>query len=296
MKRAAWKPTGLLLVLCSTFAHADPERYPVTGLVLSVDRPHQTMVVSCQEIRGYMDAMVMSLSVPDRKAFDSLTRGAFIDFTLVVTSNSSHAENVRIRRYESAEREPAKASRLRAFDEALRGVRRLEVGQSVPDFALVDQQSRPVHLRQFVGKVVAINFIYTRCALPEYCYRSSNNFGVLQKQFQKQLGKDLILLSITFDPVHDQPDALRTYAKTWKAEADNWRFLTGPVSDVQRVCDLFGVTFVPDEGLFIHSVRTAIVGRDGKMVANLEGNEFTAKQVADLLDSLLTPPKPTATR
>ncbi len=139
--------------------------------------------------------------------------------------------------------------------------------------------------------MVALNFVYTRCVLPEYCFRSSNNFGVLQKRFQGRLGKDLILLTVTFDPVHDQPEVLHNCAKTWKADPENWRFLTGPAPDVQRVCDWFGVNFVPDEGLFVHSLHTVIVARDGKLIANLEGNEFTAQQFADLLETVLDPAK-----
>jgi protein SCO1 len=283
--------TLFLLVLFAAGVHGQ-QRYPASGLVLSVDHPGQTMLVSCQEIRGFMDAMVMSFNVPDVKSLDQLSRGALIDFTLVVNKESSRAENVRVRGYDSAEREPSKARRLKGLEEALRGpVHRLALGQAVPDFTLTDQQKRATHFRQFAGKVVALNFVYTRCALPEYCYRSSNNFGVLQKQFQERLGKDLVLLTVTFDPVHDQPETLRNYAKTWKADAENWRFLTGKAPDVQRVCDLFGVNFVPDEGLFVHSLHTAIIGRDGKLVANLEGNEFTAQQFADLLKTVLDPAK-----
>jgi protein SCO1 len=288
MNRGRWMLVLLLVVLRST--GIAQQRYPASGLVLSVDRSRQTMVVSCQEIRGFMDAMVMSFAVPDAKSLDPLTRGVLIDFTLVVNKDASHAENVRVRRYDSAEREPSKARRLQDFGEALRGPGHpLAVGQAVPDFNLMDQQKRTIHFRQFAGKVVALNFVYTRCALPEYCLRSSNNFGVLQKQFQERLGRDLVLLTVTFDPVHDQPEVLRDYAKTWKADVENWRFLTGTAADVRRVCDLFGVNFVPDEGLFVHSLHTAIIGRDGKLIANLEGNEFTAQQFADLLKTVLDP-------
>jgi hypothetical protein len=42
-------------------------------------------------------------------------------------------------------------------------------------------------------------------------------------------------------------------------------------------------------GLFVHSLHTAILARDGKLIANLEGNEFTAQQFADLLESVLDP-------
>jgi len=116
---------------------------------------------------------------------------------------------------------------------------------------------------------------------------ASNNFAAIQKQYQKHLGKDLELITITFDPVHDQPGVLRDYAKTWKADPATWHFLTGPVGDVERVCDLFGVNYVPDEGLFVHSLHTAVIDREGKLAVNLEGNEFTAQQFADLVGSVL---------
>ena len=51
------------------------------------------------------------------------------------------------------------------------------------------------------------------------------------------------------------------------------------------------MTFVPEEGLFVHSQHTAIIGRDGKLIANIEGNDFTAQQFADLLETVLVPAK-----
>ena len=42
-------------------------------------------------------------------------------------------------------------------------------------------------------------------------------------------------------------------------------------------------------GHFVHSLHTVIVARDGKLIANLEGNEFTAQQFADLLQTVLDP-------
>ena len=104
----------------------------------------------------------------------------------------------------------------------------------------------------FVGKVVAITFIYTRCPLPDYCMRLSNNFARLQKRFNTRMGRDLVLLSITFDPDHDSPDVLAKYAETWKANVDGWRFLTGTLSNVKQVCGMFGMNFWPDEGLLPH--------------------------------------------
>jgi protein SCO1 len=289
MNRDCSRLVLLVLAISAYSAAASAEqRYPAQGLILDLDRSRNTMVVSCQAITGFMDAMVMRLSVRDAKSIAAIRLGALVDFDLVVGKDSSHAENIRVRRYAAIEREPSKARRLQGLEEDLRGPSNLlSVGQPVPDFVLTDQSNRLVHFSQFAGRVVALNFIYTRCVLPEYCFRSSNNFGILQKRFKRQLGRDLVLLSVTFDPVHDQPAVLQGYARTWKSDSENWHFLTGPAPDVQRICNFFGVNFVPDEGLYIHSLHTAVIGRDGRLLANLEGNDFTAQQLGDLVNATL---------
>jgi protein SCO1/2 len=48
------------------------------------------------------------------------------------------------------------------------------------------------------------------------------------------------------------------------------------------------VDYFPDEGLMNHSLHTAIIDRHGKLVANIEGNQFTADQLADLVQTVLS--------
>jgi protein SCO1/2 len=154
----------------------------------------------------------------------------------------------------------------------------------VADFALTDQAGQRVTLSQFAGKVLAVTFIYTSCPLPDYCFRLSNNFGRLSKRFADRMGRDLVLLSITFDPVHDQPRVLAKYAGTWKADAKSWHFLTGTLSDVKAVCRQFGLNFWQEEGALTHSLHTVVIDRHGKLAANFEGNEFTAEQLGDFVE------------
>jgi protein SCO1/2 len=237
-----------------------------------------------------MEAMTMPFSVNDAKVLDGLAPGVMIDFTLVVDKKSSYAEEIRVRPYHSTDREPLEVSRLKVLQGAIAPestAKVLTIGQPVPNFTLTDQKRRSVSLTQFAGKVVAVNFIYTRCALPEYCYRISNNFGRIQKRFSKQLGRELVLLTITFDPVHDQPEVLAEYARIWKADPQSWRFLTGDAPEVRRVCGLFGVDFWQDEALLTHSIHTAIIDRQGKLVANLEGNQYSAEQLGDLVATVI---------
>jgi protein SCO1 len=267
------------------------QQFPVTGLVLKVDRARRILAVSCDRIPGYMDAMVMPFEVRDAKDLDGLAPGMAVDFTLVIEKESNYAEHVQIKSYESVEQDPLTARRLKLLSQLAHpnsgSAKALSMGQTVPDFALTDQNRHHVALSQFAGKVVAINFIYTSCALPNFCYRNSNTFGVLQKRFKQQMGRDLVLLTVTFDPQRDQPDVLARYARNWKADPKSWHFLTGPVTDVQRVTNLFGMDYFPDEGLMNHSLHTAVVDRRGKLVANIEGNQFSADQLAGLVQTVL---------
>jgi protein SCO1/2 len=266
------------------------QRYPVKGLILQLDPAHNSMIVSSDAIPGFMEAMTMPYSVRDAKELDGLKPGTLIDFTLVVEKETSYAQGIHVHSYQGLEPDPLTARRLKLLNQAVNPstVKPLAIGDAVPNFILTDQNRRRVSFSKFTGKVVALNFVYTRCALPNFCYRSSNNFGILQKRFKDRMGRDLVLLTVTFDPVHDQPDVLAKYAATWKADPRAWHFLTGSSADIRRVCDLFGEAYFQDEGLMNHSLHTVLISRNGKLLANLEGNEFTAAQLGDLTDAVLS--------
>ena len=279
--------TALLLLAVQSSVAA--QEYKVTGMILTVDRSRSTFSASIQSIPGFMPAMAMPFEVRQRKDLDGLTPGAVVEFVLVVKGSSSYAERIRVVRYQSTEQDPLGASRLKLLTQVAGAARlkALAIGNVVPDFTLTDQKGKSIALSDLRGKVVAVNFIYTSCPLPNFCLRIANNFGVLQKRFKARLGRDLILLTVTFDPVHDTPEVLSKYASRWNADPATWHFLTGEVSDVQRVCRLFGVDFFPDEGLMYHSLHTAIIDRQGTLAANLEGNQFTADQLGDLTEAVL---------
>src|SRR6266849_7457248 len=100
-----------LCVFASTFAWP-AQQYSVSGLVLRVDRLGRTVVVSCDSIPGYMDAMAMPFSVRNSKDLENLAPGTMIDFTLLVDKKSSYAAHVKVRPFESLAQEPTQASRF----------------------------------------------------------------------------------------------------------------------------------------------------------------------------------------
>jgi protein SCO1/2 len=285
---------GVFLIALLSLLTADGravEKYDVTGILLKLDRSHQTMTVSCESIPGHMDAMIMSFTVRNPKALDGLHPGVRVAFTLVEGKDSFYADDVQARPFDSLELDPTAARRLKLLENLMASsspaARPLAVGQRVPEFSLTDQKRKRVTLSDLAGKVVAVTFVYTRCPFPNYCFRMSNNFGQLQTRFKKRMGGELVLLTVVIDPTHDQPEALVDYARIWKADPSAWHFLTGPLPEIQQLARNFDMNFYPDEALFVHSFHTVIIDRHGKLAANLEGNDFTAQQLGDLVETVL---------
>jgi cytochrome oxidase Cu insertion factor (SCO1/SenC/PrrC family)/Cu/Ag efflux protein CusF len=265
------------------------ERHQMTGVVLSVDAAKQILSVSCDSVPGVMPAMVMTFPVKNAALMTNVRPGAAIEFTVALDGNASNIESLRVRRYQSVDPKPSEYRQLELLSQLAGGetVKRLEPGQQVPDFTFSDQQRQPVTFSRLAGSVSVLTFTYVRCPNPAYCFRLAGNLSQLQRRFKGRLGKDLILLTIAIDPELDRGTALAEYARTWTTDARGWHFLTGPLADIKRVAGMFGVQFWQDEGSLTHSFHTAVIDRHGVLVGNLDGNEFTAQQLGDLVQIVL---------
>ena len=275
---AAMLSTGVL-------AGAQRQTHTVTGMVVEVKPAERELLVSHDPIPGVMPAMIMPFDVRTAAQLNGLTPGTLVSFTLRMDANAAYADDIKVVRYQSAEQDPLTVRRLRLL-RSERDKARIALNQAVPDFTLTNQAQKRVSLSQLKGKVVVLNFIYTSCALPQFCYRMTNHFGVLQSRFAGRDGRDLVLLSVTFDPARDTPEVLAAYAKQWQADTGRWHFLTGAQIEIEKIAAAFGLDYFPDEGLITHSLRTVIIDRAGRLRANVEGNQFTAQQLGDLVKTV----------
>jgi protein SCO1 len=291
MTRAALA-IAMACVLAGVVTAAD-ERHPMRGVVLSVDRAAHTVVVSTEAVPGVMAAMAMSVDVREPAALDGLTPGTRIDFVYVVDGKAAYADKIRVRGVENLDRKQLELQRLKVLNDIANpaaAARVVPVGQPVPDFTLTDQVGQRVTLSSLSGKVVALTFGYVRCPNPAYCFRLASNLGQVQKQLKDKVGRDVILLTIVLDPEHDQRQALVDYARVWTSDPRTWHFLTGPAAEVRRVAGVFGVEYWRDEGAVLHSLNTVVIDRQGKLAANLSGNDFTGGQLVDLVNTVVNRP------
>ena len=257
--------------------------YRAEGMVLGLDVARRTVTISHRRIPGYMDAMTMPFAVRQPRELDGIHAGTLVRFHLHVGKNESWISHL-------TPLPPSLTSLSAATGAALsRPVEALSVGEPAPDFVLTDQAGRTVALSQWGGKVVALNFIYTRCPLPEVCPRLAASFAGLQRRFRDRLGKDLILVSITLDPVYDTPEVLSRYADSVRAVEGGWYFLTGSPEDVAKLARRFGLVYWPEEGVIVHSVVTAIISPEGRLAASVDGSSFPLEQLSSLVGYQLAP-------
>src|SRR5262249_43500249 len=151
--------------------------------------------------------------------------------------------------------------------------------QRFPDVELTTHDGMRVHFYDLIrGKTVAIELMYTTCQFA--CPLETARLAQVQTLLGERMGRDVFFYSISIDPEHDTPAALKAFAEKYHA-GPGWTFLTGSAPDVERLSKKLGLYAPPDPD-----------NKDGHMPALLIGNEATGQWIRG---SALGNPKMTAT-
>src|SRR2546422_9404393 len=266
---------ALLLASCST--PSNQRVYALQGQVLAVAPNHGEATIKHEDIKGFMPAMTMPYKVKEAKLLDNIAPGDLINATLVVVSNDAYLTAVK--RVGSAPLEKPSV----AAPAASSGFELLKAGEAVPDASFVDQDGSKIGFSAFQGSTVVVTFIYTKCPLPTFCPLMDRHFATIQTNLKNDPSlTNVHLVSISFDPITDTPPVLKKHARTLNADPRRWTFLTGTRDDIDQFAARFGVSVARayDNPLDItHTLRTALVDADGKLVKVYTGNEWTPEQV-----------------
>ena len=262
---------------------ANEKRYELKGKVVIVEPEKHLVTITHEDIKGYMPGMTMPFTVPNDSDLQMLVPNAEVTATLVVDGSQSWLENlfVVVKQGETGAATAAPAMQAKEGDE-------------VPDYVLVNQDAKEIRIRNYRGKAVLLTFIYTRCPLPEFCTLMSNNLAQIDRKLgeDSQLYAKTHLLSISIDPAYDKPEVLRSYgaAHTERYEKEtfaHWEFAAGTEEQVKDIAQYFGLRYFPENDQIIHSLRTAIIAPDGKLVKVYTGNEWKPEEVVEELKKTL---------
>ncbi|HEV8483165.1 MAG TPA: SCO family protein [Blastocatellia bacterium] len=263
---------------CRRRPPAPEQRYELKGKVASVDTRGRTVTIAHEAIEGYMDAMAMPFKLKDEWAFDEMAAGDRVQATLVVSGDRSWLEGVVFVR-----ESPDTASASPKFVEP-------RPGDEVPGFTLTNQDGNRIRLDRYRGRALVLTFIYTRCPLPDYCPLMTRRFGEIMAILKDNpaLAEKTHLLSVTVDPDYDKPAVLREYARASAGldTFDRWEFASGGTEEVKKVATFFGMQYWQEDGQIIHSLRTAVIGPEGKLAALYRGSDWKAEEIISNLQSL----------
>jgi len=276
---------SVLSLTCVRHRSATEKRYDLKGKVVAVDKTGRTATIAHGDIKDYMPAMTMPFHVKDDSDLEMMKPGDLITTTLVVDGASVWIEDSII-----TEGVPPDSESMDVPGEPRRG-------DDVPDFRLTNQDGKQIHLGQYRGKALVLTFVYTRCPLPDYCPLMSENFHQIDQELEKDpaLYAKTHLLSISFDTDYDTPKVLRSYGAAHTGrysdeKFEHWEFATGSVDEVKGVAQFFGMRYYHDtesgNDQVIHTLRTAVIGPDGKVVRLYRENKWKPEDILKELQAL----------
>ena len=260
MKRAL-----LLLALSASLHAAEPRTFDVRGVVKEVRREKSQLVVRHDAIPGYMEAMVMPFTVRDARLFDTVQPGDTVAFRLSVTEKEDWIDTLKIIAHAAL---PAPAAPALAP---------LKPGDALPDFTFTDAHGQPVRLADYRNRAFAYTFIFTRCPFPKLCPLLTEKFAQAQALLANSNAQ---LLSLSIDPAHDTPEVLAAYAALYHADPQHWRIATGDLAALTTFALRCGANFWEEKGVLTHTLRTVVIGADGKVRRVFTDNEWTPEQLA----------------
>jgi protein SCO1/2 len=263
-------------------AKLEQKTYRLRGKIVSVDAAGGHVTVDAGAIPGLMEAMTMSYKLVDPTIVSELHVGDIITADVIVDEDAAGPLNPRL-------------DKIVVVGQAKPDVKPAVLyhvpapGEAVPDFKLLNQSGKEIHLEQYRGKVLLLTFIYTRCPLPDFCPLMSSNFAEIDKDLNadKAIYKRTHLLSVSFDPQYDTPKVLRNYgsAHTGKftdEDFSHWDFAAPSVAELPKVEQWFDVGVTgssADASTIQHSLSTVLIGRDGKVLEWYPTNDWKPAEV-----------------
>lgn len=266
----------------STTAGSSVTNYTVKGQVIEVHPERGSMLVKHEEIPGYMQAMTMPFNVPQTNQLSLIAPGDEIRFQLKVTDEEGWAEQLEV----LVKADPTTLP-VRPTTRVVRDVEPLEVGDPLPDYEWVDENGERFKFSDYYGKVMAFNFIFTRCPFPDFCPRMINRFKEAGERLKSdpELVSDWQFITISFDVDYDTPERLLNYARGYGYDDAFWKFATGELIDMDALTEQVGLAFVREPGSteFNHNLRTVVVNLRGIVSEILIGNEWEATELIEAM-------------
>ena len=164
------------------------------------------------------------------------------------------------------------------------GTYRLPPIMRAADGRVLREDATPAHLSDLMGdRLVLLSFVYTRCTDVNGCPLAKAVFHLVRARLKQhpELAGATRLISLSFDPGNDTPEAMRAYRPKSEDDRVEWRFLTTrDRADLQPILDGYGQYTLREydehgvyTGEIAHLLRVFLIDRE-RRVRNIYSTGF----------------------
>ncbi|MBI9089350.1 MAG: SCO family protein [Desulfobacterium sp.] len=166
------------------------------------------------------------------------------------------------------------------------------LGKTIPlDLTFRDEAGRGVLLKDLVDGPTLLQLVFYHC--PQACSMMMASLASVLDGVTFEPGKEYRVVTVSFD--HEETFKLaaetkRNYLKRVKGEfpADQWRFLTGDLAEIQRLTEAVGFRFKRlGQHNFVHPNALVVLGEDGVIIRYLYGLSYLPFDVSMALTEAL---------
>ncbi len=163
------------------------------------------------------------------------------------------------------------------------------------EYELLNQDGVSVNFPEIIeGKVAILGYIFTNC--PDICPLTTNNMRLVQEKLNKKNIHGVEFVSITFDPIIDNPSVLTKYAGIRNLNTLNWSFLTGEKEVIDTLMKNLGIMAVVGDSsviegetvyFYIHTDRISLVDKSGNIRKNYMGSKVDIDEIINDIETLI---------
>ena len=157
-----------------------------------------------------------------------------------------------------------------------------------PGFTLYNSDGKQVSLASFSGRPVVLTFLDPECydACPLIAQEMVSGASMLGKNSSK-----VALVAIVANPIfHSISDVKAFDASHGLNRYSNWYYLTGSVSELEKIWKLYGIqVVVPKEGMVVHSQFVFFISKNGytkDILLNTANDQYAASYSTTVYQTL----------
>jgi len=165
------------------------------------------------------------------------------------------------------------------------------VGREISNHSLTDRTGQPLDLAELRGRPLIVSLIYTSCY--HVCPMLTQHLEEVVEVAREALGEQSFnVLTVGFDTAVDTPPRMNLYAQERGIHLPGWYFASSDEATITRLASDLGFIYFASPKGFDHMAQTTVLSADGRVYAQVYGQDFEAPLLVEPLKQLVLGTQP----